>query len=222
MNIVENCKSPQIIVVFQESGSGENKVRGIQRFGNGNFILEKITINESLPNVIDNTDQYFPETIKADLVLDYLKHPDLSYDLAAFCKKLQIPEVATRKKIRNSWTYSPPICCALSNFDDLGTYGQLFGAPEYDVDITDGIISKLSVQRGAPCGATWDAGEKIIGLDVDTAIEKIGLEAQFCCTANPADWDPINGKSPVHLAADFHSNALAKAVKNCCDNVPYK
>ena len=65
-------------------------------------------------------------------------------------------------------------------------------------------------------GATWDAGEKIIGLDVDTAIEKIGLEAQFCCTANPADWDPINGKSPVHLAADFHSNALAKAVKECC------
>ncbi len=41
----------------------------------------------------------------------------------------------------------------------------------------------------------------------------MGLEAQFFCSANPAGWDPINGKSPVHFAGRIHSKALADAIK---------
>ena len=42
---------------------------------------------------------------------------------------------------------------------------------------------------------------------------RIGLETQFFCSADGADWDPIGGKSPVHFAGDVHSAALDKAVK---------
>ena len=52
------------------------------------------------------------------------------------------------------------------------------------------------------------------GLSVDEAPVRMGLEPQFFCTANPAGWDPIYGKSPVHFAGNIHSQALARAIKN--------
>ena len=41
----------------------------------------------------------------------------------------------------------------------------------------------------------------------------MGLEPQFFCSADPAGWDPIWGKSPVHFAGKVHSAALAKAIE---------
>jgi hypothetical protein len=45
-------------------------------------------------------------------------------------------------------------------------------------------------------------------------LEKIGLEAQFFCVTDPAGWDPIGGRSPVHLAAELHYAALARAIRS--------
>ena len=67
--------------------------------------------------------------------------------------------------------------------------------------------------RGAPCGATWAAAKAMNGLPNNEAIVRMGLEPQFFCTANPAGWDPIYGKSPVHFAGNVHSKALAKAIE---------
>ena len=47
---------------------------------------------------------------------------------------------------------------------------------------------------------------------MDEAIVRMGLEPQFFCTADPAGWDPIYGKSPVHFAGNVHSKALARAI----------
>jgi hypothetical protein len=48
---------------------------------------------------------------------------------------------------------------------------------------------------------------------VETARIRIGLETQFFCVADPSSWDPISGKSPVHIAAELHKAALATALK---------
>jgi len=80
------------------------------------------------------------------------------------------------------------------------------------VTIHDRIISRIDVIRGAPCGATWDAAARVIGMPSDEAVVRIGLEVQFFCSADPAGWDPIYGKSPVHLAGSLHSAALKKAL----------
>jgi hypothetical protein len=45
------------------------------------------------------------------------------------------------------------------------------------------------------------------------AIVRMGLDVQYYCIADPAGWDPIYGKSPVHLAGKFHAAALKKALK---------
>lgn len=86
--------------------------------------------------------------------------------------------------------------------------------PEFIVNVAGGKISSIQVIRGAPCGATWDAARRVIGLSAEEAAVRIGLEVQYFCVADPSSWDPISGKSPVHLAGEFHKAGLNRALKN--------
>ena len=204
---------PMKILVFQQGGRGESKVKGIQRYGQNRFTVTLITIDQPLPAVVDDASEYLPETIEADLVLDFLKHPDLSHDLALLCRRLAIPIVASGKKTTVEGTHTPPVCCALAHHRELGSYSRCFGAPEFDVTIEDGKIKQVTVRRGAPCGATWEAARRMTGYSVKEAPVRMGLDTQFFCTADPSNWDPLWGKSPVHLAADLHRAALVAALK---------
>ncbi|MDY6824473.1 MAG: DUF166 family (seleno)protein DfsP [Thermodesulfobacteriota bacterium] len=203
----------QKILVFEQDNKAEKKIAGIREFGEDRFDLAVISIDEPLPPVIEDSTEYLPDDIAADLVLDYLTHPDLSTDLAALCRKNNVPVIASGKKINDKWVYTPPICCALSRKADAGAYKNLFGAPEFEVTVSDGQIASVRVKRGAPCGASWRAAKKIEGLPVEDAVIRMGLETQFFCTADPAGWDPIGGKSPVHFAGEIHASALEKAIE---------
>jgi hypothetical protein len=99
---------PQKILVFQQNGSGSSKIQGIIRFGDGLFNLQTVSIDVALPAVIDDPEEYLPRDIQADLVLDFLKHPDLSEDLAALCCRRNIPVVASGKKLRVKGALTPP------------------------------------------------------------------------------------------------------------------
>jgi hypothetical protein len=111
--IPAEAKAPQStrsqrILVFQQNNSGESKIRGIRKYGKDIFIIETFSIDESLPPILDNTSEYLPKDIQADLVLDFLKHPDLSHDLAAACAKRKIPVVASGKKLKGQRVFVPP------------------------------------------------------------------------------------------------------------------
>ena len=187
-------------------------MQGIRRFGGKRFHLETVTIDPVLPPLLDDTDPYLPATLDADLVLDYMLHPDLSHDLAERCVSLGIPLIAPGKKLRIRGVLTPPICCALSGAAGIGPYGERFGAPLLEAETENGRIARIHVLRGAPCGATWEAARRIEGLPLSEAPARIGLETQFFCTADPAGWDPIYGKSPVHFAGHLHQAALEKAL----------
>lgn len=88
------------------------------------------------------------------------------------------------------------------------------------MEVRDGRIAGVTVHRGAPCGATWEAARRVVGVRAADAGERIGLETQFFCSANPAGWDPITGKSPVHLAAEFHRTAMARALDRARADAP--
>jgi len=98
----------QNILVFQQNGSGDKKIEGVRLYGNNRFSLEVVSIDAHLPVVIDDTKEYIPRNIEADLVLDYLKHPDLSHDLAVACRDKKIPVVASGKKFRVKGAFTPP------------------------------------------------------------------------------------------------------------------
>ena len=104
----EQTTKPQEILVFQQNGSGESKIQGIIRYGENLFSIKTISVDENLPPVIDNATKYLPDDIRADIVLDYLKHPDLSYDLAVMCRDRNIPVVISGKKVRVKDAITPP------------------------------------------------------------------------------------------------------------------
>lgn len=203
---------PEDIVVFEQCGSGQKKVQGIREFGKERFSIRTVDISEDLPEFIDNPEDFLPQSIEADLVLDYLRHPDLSHELARICREQNIPLVASGKKHEDGWSCTPPICCALPKSAACGSYGRLFGYPEYRVELKEDLIEDIQVIRGAPCGATWKTIPELIGMEAHEAAIALGLKTQFHCTANPAGWDPIGGKSPVHLAGDVHCAALKLAI----------
>ncbi len=86
------------IVVFEEQGSGEKKIQGIGAHGTGLEISRRYNIEASLPAVVDDPENYIPEDFTADLVLDFLKHPDLSAHLARVCREKNTPVIASGKK----------------------------------------------------------------------------------------------------------------------------
>ncbi len=101
-------RDKQKIVVFQQQGSGESKIQGIKKHGKGMFDLEIISIDGHLPPVIDDAEEYLYSEIKADLVLDYLRHEDLSYELALMCSRKGIPVVAKGRKWQMQGILTPP------------------------------------------------------------------------------------------------------------------
>ena len=105
---LEDRVTTQRILVFQQNGSGESKTRGIKRYGKGIFFMTEVSIDEKLPALLDDTVGYLPGEIQTDLVLDFLKHPDLSHDLAVACRNGNIPIVASGKKLRVKWALTPP------------------------------------------------------------------------------------------------------------------
>lgn len=211
----EYTANPTQVLVFQQKGSGENKIKGIREFGGGAFEVATYDIDVQMPKIIDDTSPYLPEIIRADIVLDYLKHPDLSEDLAGLCAGQQVPIVASGKRPGRAKgpVFNPPVCCALLNRPRIGPYARRFGFPVYRVQLGEGVIKDIQVLRGAPCGATWRAVERVRGLPPEEAQIALGLETQFFCTANPAGWDPLVSSSPVHLAGRIHACALKVALK---------
>jgi len=101
-------ESRQRLMIFQQNGSGEQKIAGLKKYGKDLFDIEIFEINEELPPVVDDTSGYLPEDLSCDLVLDFLTHQDLSYDLAALCAEKHIAIVSSGKKIPSRWVMTPP------------------------------------------------------------------------------------------------------------------
>lgn len=198
------------IVVFQEAGSAEKKIKGIKTYGKDIEIAKLVSVDVALPAVIDDPEAYIDEEFEGDLVMNFLKHPDLSSYLVELCEKKKIPVITNGKPGKG---FTPYTCCGLGKSEKLGAYGLQFGFPEYRIEVEDGRICRIDVLRGAPCGATWEAVENLIGCDVDEAMSKLPRQVQYNCFANPSGWDPISGKSPVHYAGYVHRAALKKAIE---------
>ncbi len=99
---------PQRVTVFQQQGSGERKIAGVRKYAGEAIVLEIISIDDDLPELIDDSTGLLPEDLQTDLVIDFLTHQDLSLDLAELCSSKGIPIVASGKKINNTSVLTPP------------------------------------------------------------------------------------------------------------------
>jgi hypothetical protein len=207
--MVKRNSCPFRLVIFEEAGSGKYKVAGIEAYGR-NITIERIyNILPILQEIIDEPEEFIPDDFEGDLILNFLRHPDLSEYLVKICKAKGIPVIASGQNIPGA--ICPFTCCGLGRRESLGAYGEQFGLPEYDVEVKDRRITGLHVRRGASCGATWQVIPRMIEVPVDEALSTIGREIQYLCKADPSAFDPVSGKSPLHFAGKVHMAALKKA-----------
>lgn len=214
-------KNDMHILVVEQNGSGCNKSAGIEKFGNPDDKVTILAIDEPLPGFVDEPEEYITtdDIDVADLVLNYLTHPDLSHYLIGLCTQRGIPVVSSGKHSKKG--YTPFTCCGLGRHKRLGSYGRRFGFPEYRVQLKNGIITDIEVLRGAPCGASWEVLQQVIGSTVADALVLLPRLVQYHCTANPGRFDPVTGKSPVHYAGYVHRAALKKAC-DCAEKESFR
>lgn len=204
------------LIIFQQAGSGDKKIAGLSTYGHDLKIGQSFDLPTNLPDFIEDPQEYFPDALSGDLILNFLKHPDLADYLVDLAARLRIPVITSGP--RRIGEISPFTCCGLARRDDLGSYGRQFGVPEYEIKCDEhGCLQEVKVSHGASCGATWQVIDKLLGLTPAEALECVAREVQYLCQADPSSFDPVSGKSPVHFAGHIHFHALEKAFKkeNC-------
>ena len=71
--------------------------------------------------------------------------------------------------------------------ETISEFARHFGKPKFNLTVNEetGIISKVDVVRGSPCGATCYAAERLEGTAVEDAVPRAGLVShQFPCLAS--------------------------------------
>jgi hypothetical protein len=159
-------------------------------------------VEEDLPQIIENPEDLIKD-FEADFIIDHLSHGDLTDYLVQIAREKGIPVMVPNRRVRGAIT--PPTCCALN------MQGFKFGRPEFDVEVKEGRIADIKVLKGAPCGATWLAAEKVKGTKVEEAIHRIALEVQYLCRAPSRHF--LTEKAPLHVAGEVHMKALKKAIR---------
>jgi len=102
------------------------------------------------------------------------------------------------------------ICCGMEECGNevIDEFTSKIGSPRFEITIKGGVIGKVRVVRGAPCGSTWHAAVCLAGTRVADAPAKAGLLVQqYPCRA-------ARGTSGgIHRAAKLHSLAVDRAVR---------
>ena len=98
----------QRVVVVQQGTSGAKKIRALRRRGRGLVVTRVHQIPESLPPLLDDTTELLPERFDADLVLGFVRHPDLALDLAAICSRQGVPLVLSGHRVGGDCVMTPP------------------------------------------------------------------------------------------------------------------
>ncbi|HJH30804.1 MAG TPA: hypothetical protein C5S50_01105 [Methanosarcinaceae archaeon] len=191
------------------------------------FDVVSADLPEILPNFIEDPALFLvkqnlnKEVFKADTLITYSMHPDITPEIAKRAGKsgvraLIVPGGASRAPVceldeisRQYGMYIEvdDICCTLKQNPAAPEFTSKFGSPVLEINTRDGIIVDVNVIRGAPCGSTWQMAEKLIGTAISDAPARAGLLIQqYPCRA-------VRGQlGGIHESAQIHKNAVKNAL----------
>ena len=199
------------------------------------FAVVSVDVPQVLPGFIEDPEEFVkelnldPKIFQADLLILYTFHPDLTPEIVRLAgehgvKAAVIPggmgragSIGELERIAEKTGIHievDEICCTLEEcgVPVIDEFAKKLGKPELDVETKDGRISKVTVMRGSPCGATWHAATDIVGKTVDEAPSMTGLFCQqYPCRA-------VRGTpGGIHTSGDLHKDAMERALGKLTD-----
>ena len=108
----------------------------------------------------------------------------------------------------------PRTFCTLTPVGEgtIDEFAQLFGSPLLGAKSEGGVVERIDVIRGAPCGSTWFMAEKLPGTKVDEAGTKAGAFVQIYPCLASRSVERLLGDAPIHIAGHIAKKAVEKAL----------
>ncbi len=208
---------------------GKRLVENIRK--NSGFKVSYIEIPEQLPDFIE-TPEDFVASLNLDksvfsnnLIIAYTLHPDLTPEITRLAGEHGAKAVIIAGGISraggqpllldlaekyNIHVEVHEICCEIEKCEKgiVNEFASCFGKPEVRITTKAGIITKVEVLRGAPCGSTLHMAKGIVGINKEEAPSRAGLLVQqYPCRA-------LRGiRGGIHKAAELHKKAVEKALR---------
>ncbi len=198
---------------------------------NFDFKVSSIQIPELLPDFIESPQDFVASlnldksVFSKDLIIAYTLHPDLTPEIVRLAgengagaviiaggaaKAGDLSELQKLAEKYNMHVELHEICCDIERCGNniVDEFASCFGKPEIKITTKGGLISKVEVLRGAPCGSTWHMAKGLAGARIKDAPAKAGLLVQqYPCRA-------LRGiKGGIHKAAQLHKRAVEKALE---------
>jgi hypothetical protein len=202
--------------------------------------VEAQELPRDLPMIIDEPEEYLPkEAGHADVVIAVHMHQDLLVELPDLMaahggKALIVPledpdwarpglvrQVSELCRARNiECEFPKPFCALTPQGPVLTQFSEEYGVGKPELVLTqgDGCVVRAECRRGAPCGLTVYAANKLVGtnLSQETLARVHSLHATHPCLAT-MNMDPALGDTVMHLSVGMLYEAVQEAVKKAKD-----
>ena len=202
---------------------------------NSDFQVFSLELPESLPDFIEDPQEFIAslylnkKVLSSDLVIVYALHPDLTPEIIRLAgengaRAVIIAGGMSRAGGKEEFESSSlkydmhievhEICCEIEKCGNtvVDEFASCYGRPQVKITTKVGLISKVEVICGAPCGSTQHMAKGLVGLSVKDAPARAGLFVQqFPCRAQRG----IMGG--IHKAAEMHKKTVEKALRDIKD-----
>ncbi|VVB89729.1 Thymidylate synthase [uncultured archaeon] len=198
---------------------------------NSDFSVSSIEIPELLPDFIEAPAEFISDlnldksVFSSDLVIAYTLHPDLAPEIVRLAGENGAgaviiaggearagghSELLNLSEKYNMHIEVHEICCTIEMCGNkiVDKFASCFGKPELKITTEAGLITRVEVIRGAPCGSTWHMAKGLAWMDTRNAPSRGGLLVQqYPCRALRGN------RGGIHKAAKLHKDAVEKALK---------
>lgn len=192
----------------------------------------------ALPLVIDDPDEFLPETLpETDLLLALPESAgltDLVPDMVSSCgaeavivalDRRSAGRPGLRRQVRQRLqeqgvdsAFPMPFCSLVPSTQQhrwIAAFARLFGRPEMMFQIDEGRIERCEIVRETPCGNTSYIAEHLIGVREEDAAEQAGLLHHYYPCWGGMEADPVSGEHTLlHIAATLAQKAVARTLKS--------
>ena len=216
---------------------GKRKVKHIRENGPSYWVVESIELPPDLPTLIDDPQEYLPDSVPhadlllalqenanaAQLIVDYVMLSGAGALLAPIDNSEWLPEGQKNQIVRQlrsmgvGSAFPRPFCA----FEECGNpyldeFARHFGKPVFKVKWERGNVTEVEVVRGSPCGCSVFVADKLKGVRVDESVEAAGLaHHHYPCLAAMAR-EPDLDDTLMHKSGYMTKEAVDKEIE------PYK